>query len=193
MFHSLLCVSFNKCFPLKRVYFNYKNNKPWLTTGLLHSIKVKNKLFLKYKKFTCPENEAKYKKYRNALNKLMKRAERNHYEYLFETNKSNLRKKWSIIKQVINKRKSSKFPKYFKINNDECDDKAKIANAFNKYFSNIGSSLASLIPPSSLDPVSYVQQNTENGIVIAPVTEDEISKLIRNLKNSSSGWDNINA
>jgi hypothetical protein len=64
-----LDIIFNYCFPLKKVNaFKYGFRKPWLSKGLLKSIKRKNKLFKKYLSIPCPINENVYKKFRNKLN-----------------------------------------------------------------------------------------------------------------------------
>ena len=63
-------------FPKKKITKTYFTRKPWLTEGLKHSIKLKNKLFIQYKKCSSAHNEIKYKTYRNRLNKLIKTAER---------------------------------------------------------------------------------------------------------------------
>ena len=190
-FHTSTCATFEKHFPIKKITRTYKNKKAWLTLGIKHSIKVKNKLFLKYKKDSSQENASKYKGYRNKLNTIVRKAERSHYEMVFEKYKSNLKKTWSVIKDVINKKKSNGYPRFFKINEQMCENKDVIAHSFNQYFANIGHNLAALIPPSTIDPVSYISQTIDETLYLNPVTEDELKKLICNIKKSGSGWDNI--
>ena len=43
-FHKLLAEKYSSCFPFKKIAKRYYHNKPWLTTGLKESIKIKNKL-----------------------------------------------------------------------------------------------------------------------------------------------------
>ena len=67
-FWSKYIASYNKCFPLKKVkarngYFN----KPWLSKGLLKSIKRKNILYKRYLCKPSSDRENQYKKYRNKL------------------------------------------------------------------------------------------------------------------------------
>jgi hypothetical protein len=45
------------------IYFN--SRKPWVTNGLLKSIKRKNKLYRKYLSFSTAKNETLYKAYKN--------------------------------------------------------------------------------------------------------------------------------
>lgn len=67
-FHHL----YNTSFPIK----SNKPRKPWITMGLITTIKNKHTLFVKYIKQYSVENESKYKTYRNKLNHLIKRAKK---------------------------------------------------------------------------------------------------------------------
>ena len=53
-------------------------------------------------------NESKYKTYRNRLNHILKKAEKQHYTDLLEANKNNIKKTWQIMKDVVNKNKVKK-------------------------------------------------------------------------------------
>ena len=86
-------------------------NKPWLTKGILTSIKAKNRL---YRKFSPSKDEAiktdlhnKFKNYRKHLNKITRLSKANYYRNFFEENKKNMLKTWNGIKQIINIDKKS--------------------------------------------------------------------------------------
>ena len=64
----------------------------------------------------------------------------------------------------------------------------EIANAFNEFFTTIGPILASKVPASTTNPLSFVE-NVPNSIVIEDVSEQEVSDIIKSLNNSSAGWD----
>jgi hypothetical protein len=191
LFHDTIMTIYNKCFPIRKIKIGYKTKLVWLSEDLKKMIKVKNKLFFKFKKYPSIENENLYKHYRNRLNKLLKNAEREYYNNLLIENKINTKKKWSIIKEVINKKSTSKHPQTFNINGSLTDDKSKIANAFNKYFNNIGNNLAKKIPNVATDPLSFVRNNIPDTIVLREVTSNEVEKIIKKLKNSSPGWDGL--
>ena len=53
-------------------------------------------------------------------------------------NKTNIRKVWEIIKQVINRKKGLKIHDKFMHNNNLITDPKSIADGFNNYFVNIG-------------------------------------------------------
>ena len=50
-FHVEFSRLYNACFPIKYIKQGYKNRKPWLTKALKKSIKIKNCLFKRYKKY----------------------------------------------------------------------------------------------------------------------------------------------
>ena len=56
--------------------------------------------------------------YRNRLTRLIKIAERKYYADLLESNKSNLKKTWNILKTIINKKKVHKVNENFKLSDD---------------------------------------------------------------------------
>ena len=71
--------------------------KPWLTKGLLKSIKQKSKM---YKKFLDRSNcslYTQYKKYRNTLNRALECAKRNYYSKILIQNKYNIDKVYEKI------------------------------------------------------------------------------------------------
>ena len=78
---SNLTTRFKACFPLKKAKRNNLMSKtPWISNGLLVSVRKKNKL---YKKFVSKANSAtseRYKAYRNKLNHLIRIAKRNYYD-----------------------------------------------------------------------------------------------------------------
>ena len=76
--------------------------KPWITKGLLTSIRKKNKLYL-------AGQQDEYKCYRNKLTTLIRLSKRNYYHHYFETNVNNMKQTWKGINSLIfNSRKKLK-------------------------------------------------------------------------------------
>ena len=122
-----------ECIPEKTVKENFNPAKPWLTFGLLNSIRNKNKLYKDSVKTPSPLRESIYKDKRNRLNRLVKAAKKSYYSKQFENNKNDLKKSWTIIKEVINKRKIvSDLPSKFRYNNKVIEDNLSISNRFNE-------------------------------------------------------------
>ena len=105
-FHNIICKTYDKCFLYKKCTSAYVNKKPWITTAIRESIKMKNKLYINRNKGHNPDLQWRnYKMYRNKLNHLIRKAERKYYQDMLLKNKSNLKKSWQILKGIINKRK----------------------------------------------------------------------------------------
>jgi hypothetical protein len=189
-FHNSLSILYDNCFPVKTFKKRYTCNKPWLSEGLRQSIKNKNWLFRKYIKNHNDDDFVLYKKYRNKLHHILRIAEREHYQELILNNKNNLRKTWAVMKEVINKKKSSVRVDHFMSNNRKITNNGEISNLFNDFFINIGTSLAQKIPPSNHSALSYMGIPHNKSIFLQPVTRNEVIKLIHDLKTDSScGWD----
>ena len=80
-------------------------DKPWITKGILISIKTKNRLYKKYFKnkndHTDNPKREFYKKYLNKLTHIKNLAKRTYYEKLLKTNYKNPSKTSSIIREIV--------------------------------------------------------------------------------------------
>ena len=103
LFHNKLKNLHDNCFPLQHISKKYNTGKPWLFDTLRDAIKEKNKLYRKSIKIKSVYNEMVYKNYRNKLRHLLKAAEKKYYSDLVLVNKSNSKRMWSIIKNMINR------------------------------------------------------------------------------------------
>ena len=79
----------------------------------------------------------------------------------------------------------------FIINNVETENKVEIANKFNELYVNLGPSLASKLPHSNIDPITYIKNGINKSIYLRSVAENEVIKILKNIKSSSPGWDDI--
>ena len=80
-------------------------SKPWVTTGILISIRNKNKIYNKFCKAKYQKRKdllhQQFKNYRNILSNLTKKSKENYYKEYFQENKNNLIKVWKGIKDII--------------------------------------------------------------------------------------------
>ena len=192
-FYKIYCDLFYDCFPLQTVKAGYHNKKSWLTPGLKQSIKHKNKLYAQYRKHPSSDKEKSYKTYKTLIAKLLKKRERDHFDKMFLSYKGNLKKSWDIIKQVINRNRSKATQANFKLNGQTINDEVLIAEQFNKFFTNIGSSLSSKIQDVAVDPLSYIHCDNMSSLYLYEVSMQEVATIIQNLKNSGAGYDGIKA
>ena len=101
-FYNKLNKLSNKHAPLKAISRQQAKQvaKPWITSGLRKSIKVKNSLFRS-------GDTAKYKQYRNKISSLTRLSKKLYYQALFEANLSNMKKSWEGINTLINPNKKN--------------------------------------------------------------------------------------
>ena len=98
------------------------------------------------------------------------------------------------LNNVLGRNKLIKLPDLFKDSDgNKITDSKKIANNFNKFFTNIGTKLANKISSPDSNYVSPLKsKNQQNSIYLTPTNPDEIIKITKNLKTcNSSGIDNI--
>jgi hypothetical protein len=191
IFHKEFYNIYTNCFPLTKTKIGYKTKHKWLTSALKTSIKRKNYLFHKMKRHPNANNIDNYKKYRNKLSKILREAERKYYNTQLEDNKQNVKRSWKILKDIINRKKTNNYPDSFFINNNKIDDLKKVTKAFNKYFTEVGPTLARKIPTCNVSPSSYLHAKCPSSIFLNPTCEIEVTKILKNCKKASAGWDEI--
>lgn len=159
-------------------------HNPWLTTGLLKSMRKKDNLYKKSKK--QPYNiklKARYNKYCNVLNKLLKEAKRKHYEAKIEQAGSDVSKQWKVINSFLNHKHEAPISE-LQSSGSVFYHPLDIANALNEFF-------CSNIPCS---PVILEQhhQRSLHSFFMFPTSPDEVIKTIKATKITSAGLDQIN-
>ena len=93
--------------PIKKVTNAKKRQlkKPWISNGILNSIKTKQKMF---KPYFLSHDQVKvnfFKKYNNKLNKIKELAKRTYFSTQFYLN--NIKMTWKLIGMIINRKKKS--------------------------------------------------------------------------------------
>ena len=136
-----------------------------------------------------------YKEYSKLLTKLKCSAKKLYYESKCEEYKSNTKKLWKVINEICSKNndKTSAID-YLKIENLHEYNADKISNHFGKYFSGVGKVFAMKIPDPKKPINRYLSviDRNHSTLMLAPVTEREIVKIINKLPaKHSSGYDNI--
>lgn len=168
--------------------------KPWMTRGILNCIKNRNKLQKELRK--DPENQINkitYTRYRNFLNKLIKKTKRNYDRNLINNTIKNNKLLWKNIKTLTYKNKNNS------PNTELIDVKStplESANYVNNFFTNIGKNLANDIQSTiTKDDTNMYLQNLPSqsqSFVLLNTDIDEVNSIISNLKpDSAPGWDNI--
>ena len=194
-FISCLQTSLNNNCPIKTVKYNKHKHKasPWITNGIIKSIRARDKIYVKLKHTNAMTPEAEVLKlslqlFNRILQKTIRQAKYEYYHSTFEALKTNMKKTWGLINGILNRKsKNRSYPEEFLINNTTVSDKTQIANEFNSFFTNIGKNLASKIshvgPETYMD---YLTQNITSNLAFNQVTNSEVESAIKKLKSTSS-------
>ena len=168
--------------PVTKKEFKLKQ-KPWLTTGILKSIKIKNKMYKKFLKNHNLEQYSVYKKYRNTLNHAIEQAKRSYYTTALTEERHDIRKTYKKINEIIKlKSKNRTLPSNLVNDRGEVVYKTSdISQTLNEHFVNIGQELAKSIPKSS--PLSTNKSFTSvcGSFYFFPSTTNEVSEMIEQL------------
>ena len=105
-FFKQYSTAYDSCFPLKKTKVsNYRLSKPWLSKGLLKSIRTKNKLYRQYLTNQSSHYETRYKNYKNKLIHSLRIAKRIYYEKKIDASKSNAKATWRVLNEIIKTKK----------------------------------------------------------------------------------------
>ena len=198
---SILQQAKNRHIPKKIQRLNRRKHciEPWMNKELLTLINKKND---KYRDWKSTNNDVEYevkkinfKTFEKIVKDNIRAAKREYYFKTFTSQKNDIKKTWKTIDETLNRRKNkSKFPSVFIVNNRSIADQNEIADQFNIFFSNIGSTLSDSIEiaDSTLDFTDYLNNPAEHHFHFNTITESETLSIINKLKNkNSSGKDEI--
>lgn len=171
-----------------------KKIKEWITTGLIISIKHRDKLKKKLLRNYTRELEKEYKLYRNQLNTLIKKQKYNYYKSQIENNMNDVKKIYRIISDATNEKNKYKNTNinFVDEKNSEFLNNTDMANFCNNYFIDIGTEMEKKIDVPQ-NPFIFDYHSTDS-MYLKPVTENEIINQISSLKNHSApGLDGVSA
>ena len=185
----------------QKVKFNqHKHAKSdWITQGIIKSIQFRDNLYVKLKQtqtytLTYITQKTNLKTYNKILKRNIEQAKRIYYEHRFNKYKNDAKNTWKVIKELINRNVAKKQkPCRFKVDDKILTEEHEIANAFNKYFTNIGPSLASNIKTDGDKTFDYfLGRPRALKFTFNQITETDVFKIIDGLPSkNSSGIDDI--
>ena len=189
-----------KQLPLKNVKFHkhkIKNN-PWVTFGIIRSIKTRDKIYKQLKTISPDGDEyvrlkLKLITFNRILKKTIREAKISYYNNLFLKCKSDSKKTWNIINSVLRSTKNKKnISKIFVIDNMEISNEQEIAEHFNQFFSSIGHKQASTLQNSTHHFSYYLKSATDTCFNFSHVSPENVKTIINKFKpKSSAGDDNL--
>ena len=170
-------------------------NNPWISKGLINSIAKRDRLYFKWKKTVsknCKSGNSQiyeiYRKYRNMLSNLIKKAKSEYYHAKFTSASGDKKKMWKLINSLRGIKKQS-LSSTFKIDNVNVSCRKRIANAFNKHFSSLAKNLnkdIDLSNESIPNFCTYLPKHQQNSLCLADTSSEEIIDIIKEFKNGKS-------
>ena len=165
-------------------------SKPWITNGILKSIKNKQSMYRTHFLSNNPAKTAEYKKYANKLNHLKAVSKKVYYCKQFNLHRSNLKATWKLIGTLIKRKtKGQTSPSRITINDKTFTNKLDIAEQFNKYFISVGPSLASTIDHYDEEPTKYINKSPVSSFIMSPVEAPQVCRLFQNLNENKTSLD----
>ena len=200
IFNKTILDTINNCIVSNHISKNkHRKIKPWITSGLVRSIKNRDKINLKIKKDTSNLKLINYyKTYRNKLTILIRKAKEQYYTNKIETCKGNGRDIWQVINELTGRKiNSAGLPinEIIEVKYPTITPKDYL-NIVNSYFATTGSRLVEHNFPSSTNSTQYPNFkkgiNTNNILNSNPVfnlntiSTYEVTNILNNLNNNSA-------
>lgn len=123
-------------------------------------------------------NVSKYKKYRNRLNFLLRKAKQNYFSSQLDKEKNNIKNTWKIFNSILRSPKKSSSKKFVS-NGNIYTDPTEVANKFNEFFANIGPTLAGTIKHEGKDFTEYLDKSFDSTCFLNPTDDSEIYGIIK--------------
>ena len=186
--HKMLLNILNEHYPIK--ILNRKEieleRKPWITKGILTSTKIKNKTYKKFVKSSDKDKSSdiyiKFKKYRDLINTLKRKSQKQFHIDYFQKHLNNAKKAWTGINTILHKKRKQKISDIFlNVNGKLVTDQKTVSKLFNNYFVNVADNLAKKIPKPNTKYQDYLKNPNEHCIYLQETTPDEVEKIIGNL------------
>ena len=128
---------------------------PWLTDQIKSLSYQRDDLKKKAVRLNSEYYHKAYKKCRNQVTKLIKKCKIEYFNAKLKDCK-NSKECWQTINKLLNKHSKSTTVNKVEVNGIDITGDANIAQEFNDYFCSVGPTLASNIPITNTDPLSYV-------------------------------------
>ena len=197
-FFSLLEAAADISFPLTSNSSKKKKPRtsPWISRGILTSIKHRHALYLANFRNPSLLNKVKYSTYNSLLNKVKKIAKRRYYLSEFDTKLGDMKSTWRLIDEVTGrKRDSTPLPKHFNLPDGSTTSTQKeVADGFNNFFCKIGPTLATNIDNSGLPSDNYKKfmgPRSSEVFEFFPVSICQLTNLIKTFQNKNSSGNDL--
>ena len=178
--------------PLKKVRIREISSpgNPWITRGLLNSMKIRNKLHKSYLGAKNPESKSfyleRFKKYRNAITSLCRDSKNNYYQSYFRDNSANISKVWKGINSLLGRKVRSPAPSSILIGEEIETDPQIIANTFNDFYASVAEKIRAEIPRNPRSFSTFLKNPNPRNLFLSPVTKNEVICCISYIDSSKA-------
>ena len=125
------------------------------------------------------------------LNRIMKNGKTSYYLNIFTDLKTETKKVGKTINQLYHKhRKHNQIDQIIYKNNEGTHPK-EIATSFNTFYTNIVPCLDRNLPPSDIDPLTYLRGDYSTSMVVLKVLPQDVVKVINSLNNKKGNINEI--
>ena len=156
--------------------------KPWLTSGILKSMKTRDNI---YKKFMLAKDPLRkqnllrdFKNKRNLITTTIRSSKSQYYKNFFQEHCKNAKKTWEGIRNIIKvSTKNRSLPTKLKDGNNHITDRKQMAQKFNEFYVNIGNMVEEKIPKAKSKFSDFLKNSVPNSIFLSPVDDKEVSDM----------------
>ena len=165
--------------------------KPYITPEIKLLIKERNKIQRKYAKKPITFGDS-FRSIRNRVTQMIRIAKNNYFKRQLEQHTNNLKKYWRVINDILNRKKALNSSNCrFEVNGEVITDSTVVPEKFNKYFIEVGETLARNCPSQGTDFHIYLGERESREFTFPVVTEDMLLGVVKQMKNSAAGIDDI--
>lgn len=188
-FVQKLDIEIQKCTTIKNVKSKHRKRNPWMTSGLIKSINIRDALYKQHKLY--PDNndiKITFQKYKKLIPNIVKYLKTQYYHKAIQDVNSNPRKTWQLARESLNIYQPNSDIKEIRIDNHKITNKQNIANELNSFFINVGKSVTETLKIDKNQQNLYITNIPRNNktLFLTPTSHQEIESIIKTLKNSST-------
>ena len=162
------------------------NNLPYIATDIRMMIRQRDYLRGKANKTGSDILRQAFHQIRIKVTYAIRKSRSEYFEKKLAESNGDLKKTWQTLKQAMNREGKSNPIDKLNVNGNEINDKMKIAEYCNKYFTDIGKKLASEIPPSNSNVTEYIKTITHAKFKFKQITPIQVDKIISKLTNGKA-------
>ena len=186
-----ILTTYNSCCPIKTKTLTQKDKeKPWISNDLKINIKRRQNAFVLHKQNKISTNA--YNRFRNLVTSQIRTAKKSYFHNLLNSVKSDTKKTWKIINNIIRSKQINNKTEIKSISHDNeiITNSYDIASKFNSHFISIGKKISDSIDSNNLaDPLSYLKTSPTNSFFFSKIYRFDIQNIILQLKNKSCSID----